>query len=548
MLKNTYWHRIVIRYASLAMIIACFITGTSYIIMQRALQHSFITLTEARTNQLLTEFNAFYAKKADAVATLASDPALIDFLHSLNYINIHNSAASNYQFYNIVEMLNNVSLRDPDILAVTLTLFDKNEIIYNTGDVYATQHNEPYNQWLPSHLPQDIDIIFPPYYDLHYNKSVIGFRKIIFDGDSPIGACTVHIEHDLFNDEVMLSEQSGDRLLFFDDKGYILYASEDDLVQWQTLGDVDASFTAELPELMRQQSSATFNGTMGNQNMLFYYAYLPDQSLHTIIGFNTAPINAEIRRYTLWISALSISFLLLFILWILMRNHKWEKQFRMFSKHLTAASEGLFSFTSLQSDNPSFNQLFIAYNDMLTSLETISSNISSISNNIHQYATALNEDAEVNNRAIQQISRAVRTISEDTMQQVEGIETLDTLARAINIKINGINKHFNAVESTLQNESDVHPEVLLFVKTLREDFQFLEARNNDILKYLKELTNASKQNAYVSRSIKRSIDQQRDSIKSMSRAITNLYRSSLNLNNNLSKFSVKIESNKKHPS
>lgn len=548
MLKNTYWHRIVIRYASLAMIIACLMTGTSYIIIKNALQHSFITLTDARTNQLLTEFNAFYAKKADAVDTLASEPLLMDFLHALNYINIHNSAASNHQFQNIVEMLNNVALRDPDILAVTLTLFDKNEIIYNTGDVYATQHNEPYNQWLPSNLPHDVEIIFPSYYDLHYNKSVIGFRKIIFDGDVPIGACTIHIEDHLFNDHVMTSEQSGDKLLFFDANGYILYASEDDLMQWQTLEDVDSSFTAELPALMRLQTSTAFYGTLNNQSMLFYYIYLPDQSLHAILGFNTAAVNNDILRYTLWISALSISFLLLFILWVLLRNHKWETQFRMFSKHLTAASEGLFSFTDLQSDNPSFNKLFVAYNDMLMSLETISNNISSISNNIHQYATALNEDAEVNNRAIQQISTAIRTISEDTMQQVEGIETLETLARAINIKIKGINGTFNAVETSLKQDERVRPELLVLVQTLREDFQFLEARNSDIVKFLKELTNASKQNAYVSRSIKRSIDQQRDSVKSMSRAITNLYRSSLNLNNNLSKFSVKIETNKKHPS
>jgi methyl-accepting chemotaxis protein len=547
MLKNSYWHRVVIRYAALSIVLACLIACTSFIIIRSALQHSFITLTEARANQLLTEFNAFYEKKAIAIDTLASNSTFITFIRSLNYINIHNSAAANYQFDSVVELLNNTALRDSDILAVTLTLLDKDEMVYSTGDVYATQHNEPFNQLLPAKLTDSVEIIFPSYYDLHYNKSVIGFRRIIFDGDSAVGALTAHIEHSRFNAGVMPSEQSDNKLLLFDDNGHILYASEDNLVQWQTLEDIDASFTAGLPALMRLQTATSFNGTLGTQQMLFYYAYLPAQSLHAIIGFDTAPLKNDILQYTIWLSALSIGLLLIFILWAIIRNSRWEKQFHEFSEHLTSASNGLFGYTHLTSDNPSFNKLFAAYNDMLTSLETISNNISSISSNIHQYATALNEDAEVNNRAIQQISKAILTISEDAMRQVESIETLDTLARAIHIKIEGIDETFKSVETAFQSIPDLQPEELLLVQKLREDFQFLKDRNDDIVKLLKGLTDASKQNAFVSRSIKRSIDQQRDSIKSMSRAITNLYRSSLNLNNNISKFSVKINTSKKHP-
>ena len=528
------------------------ITLGNYFVIKYELEQGFYTLTMTQSNQFLTEFNAFYDSNDLLLKSLSESPDIIRILDSFNYINIHNAVTSNNNYNYITKLLQSVTHNNNNISSATLTLYDRKAIIYDNGRVYDMQLNEPLSnsQNDNTSMDQATDLLFPAYYDLNSNQLVIGMRRILYDHGKPIGAFTLQYDHNTFNDVLFPSESTDKKVIIFNTSGMILYASEDNTMNWQSLSDFDSHFLTQLTDIVARGEEVAFVGKLNDKDYTFYFKILGDKDLYFFTGFENQALKRSILTRTGMLSAISLGFLSIYIIFCTYRQSNIDKQLRSLIDAIQNASNGLFKFLEPKTDPETISILIEKYNELLNSLETISSNIFGISINIHQYATTLNEDSEINSKAIHQISNAILTISVDTMQQVEEIETLETLSKSMKIKVEKITTAFNALQEEIKKVESSHQfewasPILL---EIHSDIEYLNARENDSLKHLKKLSNASKKNAFVSREIKVSIDQQRDTLKNMSKVITNLYRTSLNLNNNLSRFKIKIKSEEKHPS
>lgn len=560
--KKDHFYSPMAKYILSIIIISVIILICNYLIVQKSYNSNFTTLSQAQNLQLKTEFNSFYNTNDAVLSILSETPGLENIINSFSYINIHNAISSNINFSYIVNLLDTAKSYNQNIQSISLMIFDRDAIIFDSGNVYDLNTEEIISSSNQALETLDSYFVYPYHYDFDYNNVVIGLRKIIYYDGKPIGAFTLNFNHEIFNNLIFPSESPNHLILMFDSLGQILYASDDNTMNWQTVRDLDSQFQQSISQAISDDLTLSFTENVNDKSYTFFSEFLGDKNLFFFIGHYDTPLKRKILLDSLLLSTISLILFVIYASYCSVKQNKVNQAIRHISDSLHNAGMGHFRFSHIKSEQLTVTQLNDHYNEMLSNLETISDNIASISFNVHQYATALNEDSTINSKAIEQIANAILTISQDTMEQVDEIETLGTLAKSIDIKIDHISSNFKALEQIVilnhhLDETDSISETNnlanfaefdSYLNAIKEDIIYLKNRKDDISNHLKELTNTSRKNAMVNRKIKQSIDQQRDALKNMSKTITNLYRTSLNLNNNLSKFIVKVTPDEKHPS
>jgi len=551
------------------LVLITLIFALTAVFLRPQLEQSFYTLTRTVAQERILNTTSFIEQLEHQLAILATNTPFATSASFLDNTTVSNDITSLKQYHFMLNMLNDIKRNNPLISHATFKFANRDELIYASGDIFKSSHNDPFLK--PALANKDYQLLYPAFYDLKDNLLVIGAKSPVYLEDVLVGYVTFLIKNTDFYNALASQNVSGERVYAFNDYGDIFFTNDEKFITLNQIQYIDASIKQELPQLIAKHEDATLETKLDKDTFLLFYRYFPDQDINFIIGLNKTKESREVIDATAKLAfAITVIVIAIFGVYTF-KLKKYEKQFIIFSNQLKVVHKGIFHYLSLTSKNPYLDALYREYNAMLCHLGHLSTDLAKISQSTHLHVTRLNEEVSKHNGTITSISEAILEISNNNVSQRDAIENLDTLSKSIENKFTTLNQilyltitKFDAIATRIntieivvcQDHHLAEQQYLMLTQDItdmsklltqaHQEMSYLIQMRIHIKKVLSHLATASEKNDAVSEAIKHSVVMQQKSLKHMSHIITRLYQTSLSLNNDISMLKIPLEEDKKN--